>query len=343
MEKEEIIKILKTEDKMRRLSPAERRAGENVMGSCFEVKPGERVCIITDSGKLEEAAVFFETAKGFTENVELIEMVPRKEHAQEPPEEVAQKMCQADIACLVTTWSLTHTRARREACAAGARIASMPTINLEMIARTLILNYQEIAKLTKDVATVLTAGEVARITSPAGTDITLSLVGRDGIPDTGLMTNSGDFCNLPAGEAFIAPKEGESEGVVIFDGCFADIAMDEPIRVIVKEGKAVRIEGGKGARVLEVALDNAGEKARNIAELGVGTNRAARLSKAGDNLLEVEKLYGTAHLALGNNAHFGGEVDVPFHRDGVILDPTLEIDGNVILKNGEFNLSGWKS
>lgn len=334
----EIVKVLKTENSLRKLSAAERAAGENVMKACFEVKPGERVCIVTDSGKLKEAAIFFEMAKGFTKNVELVEMVPQSEHAQEPPEEVAQKMCQADVACLVTTRSLTHTKARREACAAGARIASMPTINLEMITRTLVLDYREIAELTKDVAGILTAGEVARITSSAGTDITLSLVGRDGIPDTGLMTNSGDFCNLPAGEAFIAPKEGESEGVAIFDGCFADIEMDEPIKITVEKGMATKIEGGKAARKLKSALKKVGEKGRNIAELGVGTNKAAKLSKTGANLLEVEKLYGTVHLALGNNAHFGGEVDVPFHRDGVILNPTLEIDGKIVLSEREFKL-----
>ncbi len=205
-----------------------------------------------------------------------------------------------------------------------------------MITRTLVLDYGEIAALTKDVTAALTAGETARITSPAGTDVTLSLTGRDGIADTGLLTNSGDLGNLPAGEAFIAPKEGVGEGIAIFDGCFAGVCLDKPIKVTIEKGMAIKIEGGKGARELEDALKAVGEKGHNIAELGVGTNKAALPSKEGDNLLEVEKLYGTVHLAFGNNAHFGGEVDVPFHRDGVILDPTLEIDGRIILSEGVF-------
>lgn len=334
----DIIKLLKTKDKLRDLTAAEKRAGENVMRSCFEIKPNERAVIITDSGKLEEATVFFESAKKFTQNVKLVEMAPRSEHGQEPPEEIAKKMAQADALFLVTTKSLSHTKARREACAAGARCASMPGITLEMITRTLVLNYTEIAALSKDVAAVLTAGETARITSPQGTDITLSLAGRDALPDTGLMTNSGDFCNLPAGEAFIAPKEGTAKGVAVFDGCCADICLDEPIKITVEKGVAVKFEGGRAAKRLEAAVEKVGEKGRNIAELGVGTNREAKLNDK-PNLLEVEKLYGTVHLALGNNAHFGGEVDVPFHHDGVILNPILEVDGKVILSGGKFDLT----
>ena len=332
-----VIKTLKTKDKLRNLTAKEKAAGENVMRSCFEIKPKERVVVITDSGKLDEAAVFFEMAKKFTRNAELVEMAPGNEHGEEPPKEIAKIMAQADALFLVTTYSLSHTKARREACAAGARCASMPGITLEMITRTLVLDYTEIASLSKDVAGVLTAGKTARITSPQGTDITLSLVGRDALPDTGLMTNSGDFCNLPAGEAFIAPKEGETEGVAIFDGCFGDICLDEPIKITVEKGMAVKIGGGEAAKELETAIEKVGAKGRNIAELGVGTNREAKLSGK-PNLLEVEKLYGTVHLALGNNAHFGGEVDVPFHNDGVILNPTLEVDGKVILTDGGFRL-----
>ena len=53
---------------------------------------------------------------------------------------------------------------------------------------------------------------------------------------------------------------------------------------------------------------------------------------------EVEKVYGTCHMALGNNATFGGEVDVPFHSDGVILEPTVKIDDKKIIVGGKFNI-----
>ena len=60
------------------------------------------------------------------------------------------------------------------------------------------------------------------------------------------------------------------------------------------------------------------------------------MAELGNNLLEVEKVYGTCHIALGNNASFGGEVNVPFHSDGVILKPTTIIDTTSFIQDKGF-------
>jgi hypothetical protein len=51
-------------------------------------------------------------------------------------------------------------------------------------------------------------------------------------------------------------------------------------------------------------------------------------------VLEDEKILGTVHVALGDNHTIGGIVEVPSHLDGVILSPTLEIDGKIIMAEG---------
>lgn len=329
-----IIEEIDQNEKMRELTSSEGRAGENVMRQCMGVKRGEKVLVVTDSGLRDvEAAIFFESAKKFTDDVQLVEMEMRTEHAQEPPEKVAKMMAEADVAFLVTTFSLSHTQARKKACKEGARVASMPTITRDTILRTLVIDYGEVAKLSKKIAKSLTKGKEVIVKSGGGTNLKVSVDGRKAITDTGLYTKSGDSGNLPAGEAFVAPVEGKSEGVIVFDGCFADIVLDEPIEVEVSKGKAVNIKGGKAAEVLKEKIEKVGKLAFNIAELGIGTNKKAEL---GDNLLEVEKVYGTCHVALGNNATFGGKVKVPFHSDGVILKPEVVVDGRVILKGGEF-------
>jgi leucyl aminopeptidase (aminopeptidase T) len=318
---------------LKNLSPSEYKAGTVVMRDCMAVRSDESVLIVTDDKAIDEAAIFFEAAKQFTKNVTLITMPAGTEHAQEPLPEVASLMKQYTVALLVTTCSLSHTQARKAACVAGTRIASMPTITHEMILRTLPIDYTEIAELSTQVATLQTAGSAVHITSPRGTDLQFSINGRTAIADTGVLNNSGDFGNLPAGEAFIAPVEGTANGTIVFDGCFADIKLDQPITVIVKNGHATDITGGEAARVLVNKLAAVGKDGYNIAEFGIGTNKTARLN---DNLLEVEKVYGTCHIALGNNATFGGEVDVPFHSDGVILKPTIEIDNKQVIKSGRF-------
>ena len=71
---------------------------------------------------------------------------------------------------------------------------------------------------------------------------------------------------------------------------------------------------------------------KNVAELGIGTNYKAKIR---GNILEDEKVLGTCHIAFGNNKHFGGKVDVPFHVDFVIQNPTIYSDDVLILKDGK--------
>jgi leucyl aminopeptidase (aminopeptidase T) len=233
-----------------------------------------------------------------------------------------------------TFYSLSHTRARHEACKKGARIASMPGVTKNTILRTLSIDYTQVAALSKKIAGLLTISQKAVLTSPAGTNIVFDLQGRDAIADTGLLTNSGDFGNLPAGEAFVAPLEGKTRGILVFEKVYGDKPLSQPLAFEVRKGLITKACYKRNtAKEIEAVLNKIGPKARNIAELGVGTNQMASL-KGG--MLELEKIYGTCHVALGNNAFFGGEVDVPYHVDGLIINPTLKLDGQTILKNGKF-------
>ena len=89
----------------------------------------------------------------------------------------------------------------------------------------------------------------------------------------------------------------------------------------------------EGSERLEKEVNEIGKMARNIAEIGIGTNPKARVI---GNILEDEKVFGTVHIAIGNNLSFGGSVDVPLHVDGIILNPTLEADGEVLIKDGKW-------
>ncbi len=329
---------LKSTNKIRNLTPQEKVAGQNVMQQCLAVKPNEKVLIITDPQKQKlEAAIFFETAKNYTNQVELISFADMTGNAQEPPKEIAKKMAQSDVALLVTTYSLSHTQARKNACQKGTRIASMPDITQDMIVRTLSSDYSQIAQTSQKIAKILTQGKKVNINAPGGTDLKLSINNRQAIADTGFFTQPGDFGNLPAGEAFIAPLEKQTQGIIVFDGAFADIVLDKPIKIIVKNGQATSITGGQAAQKLVKLVNQISSKARIIGELGIGTNPKAKLSP---NVLEAEKVYGTCHLALGNNATFGGTNSVSFHSDGIIKNPTVTINNQTIIKNGKINLKG---
>lgn len=331
-----VIKQLHTTDAARSLSAEEYTIGRNCLLKNMGAAKTDSLVIITDPGKQDwEMPIFFESAKKIMNDITVYIMDKAGENAQEPPHVVADAMKQSDIALLVTSYSLTHTHATEQAKHAGTRIASMPGITHEVIMRTLSGNQEEMVTLTNKAAELLTHGKQVILTSKNGTEVTLDISNRKGIPDTGMLDHKGDMGNLPGGEAFLAPVEGKTNGRIVFDGAFGDITIDQPITVDVKNGIAVNIDGGEGARLINKRLSRVGKDAYSIAELGIGTNKRAKLNSI---LLEVEKVYETVHIALGNNIHFGGEVDVPFHADGVILSPTLSIDGRDVLKGGRFVL-----
>lgn len=305
---------------------------DNVMRQCLAVTAQDGVVVIADPPQRSVGELFYAGAMRHTNDVTLIVMPVADRHGSEPPSAVAESMREASVCLLPTSKSLTHTQARTDATDAGSRVASMPSITLEMALRTLSADYSEIARESIELADLLSAGSEVTLTSPGGTDLTFNAHGRDACADTGQFTKPGEMGNLPAGEAFIAPLEGSGNGVVVIDAVsiVPEKRLGPPTHIQVQDGLAVRVDGTAAVQ-LEAVFAELGDDARNIAELGIGTNDRARISAS---VLEAEKVAGTAHVALGASLHIGGTVDVPFHQDGVIARPTIHVDRRAIMRNG---------
>jgi leucyl aminopeptidase (aminopeptidase T) len=253
-------------------------------------------------------------------------------NGEEPPPEVAAALLEADAAALVTSYSLSHTQARLAATQRGARVASMPGITEDTFTRTVPTDYTHLEGVGRALAARLSDAERCTITAPAGTDVELVLRGRTGRSDDGDLRAPGAFGNLPAGEAYIAPYEREGEGTIVFDASVASSGLlDEPLRVDFSSGRAVGATGGEAAAVLLATLDAGGPNGRIIAELGIGTNPSATII---GRILEDEKAEGTIHIAFGTNTGIGGENQAAVHIDGVVRNPTVELDGHAIMRDG---------
>jgi leucyl aminopeptidase (aminopeptidase T) len=271
-------------------------------------------------------------AKRRTRAVSVLEFPTVSRHGEEPPAGVAEAMLGADVVFAPTSRSLSQTEARREATRHGVRIASLPTITEEIFARTMPVDYARLRRTSERVAARLTSASSARITSTAGTDIVLALSERTGLSDDGNLQDPGAFGNLPAGEGYVAPIESEGDGTIVVDGSLAGYGLlRSPVRITVKAGRAVDADTDVGRWLLET-LDSGGEHGRSLAELGIGTNPAATLT---GNVLEDEKVIGTAHIAFGTSAGLGGVNVAGVHIDGVLRRPTVEVDGDCLLDHGD--------
>jgi leucyl aminopeptidase (aminopeptidase T) len=308
------------------------RAAAVAIRQCMKVKKNETVLIVTDEPQRTVGMALWAEAKKVAREALIIEMVPRRTNGEEPPPPVAELMSMFDVVLAPASKSLTHTDARRRACAKGARVATLPGITEDSMNRTLSADYERVAQLSKKIARILTKGKSAHVTTATGTDIRLDISGREAHEDTGLAHKKGEYTNLPAGEAYLAPIEGKAEGMLVVDGSIAGIGLlPRPIIMEVSKGYVTKISGGPQALALKRLVKPFGMAGLNIAELGVGTNYKAKVTGL---VLEDEKVLGTVHLALGDNTSMGGRVHVPSHLDGVVLSPTLTIDGKVILDKG---------
>jgi aminopeptidase len=295
-----------------------------VLETCMAVKPEEVVLIITDTGTHPSiASALYDRAVELGCDPILMTMEPREVHGQEPPTSVAEAMAAADVVLAPTSKSLTHTQAKINAKMAGARIATMPGISLEMMGSGGIsADYLSVKDTAFELKSMLDSVNEVRITTDLGTDIIFNVKGCDWRVDHGICHEPGTSSNLPAGEVFVAPKSGN--GVFVVDGSMGGIGiLNSPLTIKIEDGQATDITGESSGKLIEM-IDSVGPPGRNLAELGIGINPEAHLI---GNVLEDEKVAGTVHVALGDNSAFGGDVVAGIHLDGIITGPTVYLDG----------------
>jgi leucyl aminopeptidase (aminopeptidase T) len=303
-----------------------------IVDRCLGVRRDEIVVIVGDRGTREVAAALWDASCARTSNAVLVTM---DEHLDgEPPAPVAAALATADVFLVPMTGSLSHTQARKAASERGARGATLPGVTAQMLARTMLVDFDAMRARSEAVAQLLSEADHAHLTCSRGTDLMLDLSGRGGLVDDADLTAKHAFGNLPAGEGAISPRSGEGR-VAVMSITPVGI-LPEPMLLTVKGGQVVAGEGPYSAEFLEL-LRTHGSGATNLAELGVGTNDAAILT---GNVLEDEKVAGTAHVAFGASDTIGGNVRASIHRDVMVFDATLTIGDTPVLDGGRWLLDG---
>ncbi len=296
------------------------------------LKKDETLLIISDETKRDIGQTLLEAGKQLCKEAFLIEMKQREINGEEPPEQISELMKKVDVVVCPTAKSLTHTDARRNAVKEGVRVATMPGIGIDTMVRCLSADAEKVIDLSLKVKGILKDASEVRVVTGKGTDLYMPMKGRNVIESTGVLRNKGESGNLPSGEVYLAPLENLSHGKLVIDGSVAGIGMLEaPITIEVKDGFAEKIEGGNEAKILAGMLDKVGRDARAVAEFGVGTNYKAQLC---GEILEDEKVYGTIHVAFGNNVSMGGSINVKSHIDGLVIEPDVYVDGKLVMQKG---------
>lgn len=315
------------------------RQGADRLVECAGIRAGEQVLILTDDGLQAGVCDVFRDAVERREGEATIVQMRRQEVARSQPSPVAAAgITGADVVIELTTQFVQHSEARQTGQRNGLRYLFVGDIDEAMLAGpgAVYADFHALAPRIERISERITAADTVRLTTEAGTDITLSAAERPGRALTGLATKPGEFGAPPCLEAGVIPVRGSAEGIIIVDAYCVELGLiDEPFTVRVTNGRAERISGSPQAEELaKILRDTGSPHAFEVCELGIGMNDAAMMI---DNVTSAESCYGTAHIAVGTTPADPGIdiVHAGIHVDMVFRAPTIEIDGETLMRDGQ--------
>ena len=338
-------------------------AADVAIRTSLRVQAGEKVLIVTNPERevLEIASALYDSAVAAGARPTLILQPVKSQMDSAEDAVIASFECQPDVVVSLSAEKLgkdsegirtpyewdgvnyDHVFNYQLHGAKTLRAFWSPSISRAMFKKTVPIDYAQLQERCRRVKSALDGAVSVRVTNPNGTDIRVGIRGRAARCDDGDYSSPGSGGNLPAGEVFISPELGSSEGIIVFDGSISDTAGDilirSPIRCRVEAGFVKSIEGGEEARRLERAVEGGAEgarrlgaadalpedkvveyvrNARSLGELGIGLNPRAEVV---GKMLEDEKAFRTCHFAIGSN--YDEDAPALIHLDGLVSRPTI--------------------
>ncbi|MBT3499891.1 MAG: aminopeptidase [Gemmatimonadales bacterium] len=314
------------------------KAGAQILvRTCANIQVGENVAIVTDPERIAIARELAREVEATGGIPSILMPPPRAIDNAEPGQLVAAALKAADVVFLPVTLAIAHTRAVREAIGEGARVLSMTAFTEGMMeSGGLFTDFAARKPTCLALAQRLTKGSTLRVTNPAGTDLTMSLEGVTGNSHACLLDGPG-FSAVPNIEANCSPTQESGEGVFVCDGSipYYDVGVTrEPVTFRISEGFVTSIEGGEQAHFLDELLTAQEDRwVYNLAQFAFGLNLDC--TDFTGEMLNDEGVNGTVHIGVGTSANLGGPVSAKTHFDAICRDPTVWIDDEVVVRDGE--------
>ena len=314
-----------------------------VIDTCMDLRRGENLLIVCDPTTTEIGQALHDAASLRSDRVLLVVMPKGRHHGEEPPTPVANLMRQQQVVIAPTKYSLTHTKAVRQAIKDGARVATMPGMSIEMFTEGgMSADFNIIKKNIGEMNSLLRRKRIVNVKSASGTNVTFEVNWREWkLDDNGVCNRPRMLTNLPAGKIFTLPREGTMNGTIVIDGSWDSALVDEPVLLHVENGLVVDVKGGTAAAQIRQTFGEAAKRLKSkdqenvwtVAEFGFGMNPNARLL---GNVLEDEKRLGTAYFSIGDNTTLGGTAAVGIQISGVLAEPSIWLDESPLLEDGRF-------
>lgn len=309
----------------------------------MNAKPGDKILIITDTRMDPLLWQAMSAAAGELDIEPTVAiMTPRKSHGYDPTSAIVKAALDPEVSLCIylTSTAMAHAPLTNMLMDAGKRFILMEELTPAMMLPEgpCGADYVAMDQVGQKIATLFTRGKTVRVQSEGGTDLTAVIEGRPGRSVTAklfaMRPSGGGGCAFPDGEAHVCPVEGTGEGTIVFDLTAHSVgALKEPLRLTVKKGMVVKIEGGPQAAKWREILDKYGDaNSYNCpAEIAIGLN--PNVSPTG-SMRTDKKLYGSSHIGVGDTIVLGGTCEAKLRLEGVIKEPLITIDDRIVTKGG---------
>jgi leucyl aminopeptidase (aminopeptidase T) len=338
----------------------------NTIHTCLRIEPFEKVTLITDEATLQVAASLAVELErigcewnGFFLEAELEAALeansPTGAKASRPlaamPASILEDLESSQVSIFAAQPQPGESASRMEMTEVvnrrRMRHANMAGVTGDIMTQGMVVDFNEVDRLSQSVLERLRAATYLRATTPAGTDIHAQLSPAYRWFKTSGIIHPGRWSNLPGGECFTAP--GEVNGVFVVDGV-AGGPLDRRYGLLRAQPLTIAIEGNRIARAASAnkslerdfwALTHTDANSDRVGEIAIGTNIG--IERLIGNMLQDEKFPGL-HLAFGDP--FGAQTGAPWksstHIDVVALECSIWLgnaDGEVqIMRHGQFTL-----
>lgn len=258
---------------------------------------------------------------------------------------LALALTQYSATAPLSAWAMDH---------GDFRAASLPQVARRMEKTALAADYAEVARRCQILRDALAEAEMAYVTFSTGHKWQVDLRFRKAQMDDGqLPRGKGGFpiINLPSGESFQVPYEGEREGIASRTEGEIPVAFGtDQVLFQVEKNRIVTVSGDEPKAGELRSFFDVDPMRRNIAELALGCNSKAVVW---GNVLEDEK--AGFHWAYGRSEHLGGVVapedfsspeniehqDIVYAKDSPIQVASLVLLGDngeeqEVIKDGDY-------
>ncbi len=335
--------------------PAWLDAFERVFALCA-ITPDETIAVLSETGSrtlhvsLAEAALK-RMGLGFTSVVVPTPAPPsgpiiRSTGACEAlygASEAVARLCESDVVIDLTIEGLMHARDTGRILQSGTRIMTISNEHPDILCR--LIPEPEMKDTVRAAVSTCRGAAQMRVTSGAGTDLTVDMSGAATVGVWGFTDRPGTLAHWPAGLVVSFPRQGSVNGQLVFQPGDINLTFkryfESPVTFTLTDDYVTEIAGtGADARLMRAYFEGFGDRdAYSTSHVGWGLNPAARYEaltmydKADLNGTELRALAGNFLYSTGANEFVGrftrGHFDLPMMGCDILLDDTAVVQDGV--------------